>query len=389
MLTQFLVKRFVRNYEAITNVEVRLNYGILGGYVGICVNFLLFLLKLSVGILSGSVSVAADAINNLSDAGSGIVTIIGFKISGKPADSDHPFGHGRVEYIAGVVVSIIIISMGFDFLKESIMRIFKPHSLNMSWIMLGVVGSSLLFKAWLFFFFRYLGKKISSQALIAAAFDSLSDMLGTSVIILAISVEKFWGIGIDGYAGGLVSILLLFGGVKVLRDTINPLLGEPPSSEFVSELRAKILSVKGITGVHDIIIHNYGPNQYFATAHAEVDLDGDLLAVHDLLESTEVMIGQEMPVHLLLHCDPCNTFDPEISSWRVKLEQKVAEFDNKFKVYDFRLRKSEERIILNFHMLIPRNYYLSCGEIQKSLSEAMQEYSGQLELQIEFMNSYV
>ena len=389
MLTKFLIRLFVRKPNELDNPAVRLNYGVFSGYVGVIVNFLLFALKLTMGILSGSVAIAADAINNLSDSGSAAVTIIGFKISAKPADKDHPFGHGRVEYIAGVVVAVIIIAVGFDFLKESIFRIFEHGSAKIDLVMLIIIGFSMLFKGWLFFFYRYVGNKIHSPTLNAAAFDSLSDIGSTAVILIALLAEKYFNLAIDGYVGTIVSVLVLIAGIKVLRDTINPLLGEPPSKEFVDELEARLLQIDGITGVHDVIIHNYGPNQYFATAHAEVDLQGDLLSVHDLLEGAEIEIGKSMPIHLLLHCDPCNTYDAEISSWRVKLETVVAVFDNKFKVYDFRLTRDGEKLIFFFHVLIPRNYYLSGDEIKEHLLQKMREHSDKIELQVEFMNSYV
>ena len=389
MLTKFLIRLFVRKPEELDNPAVRLNYGIFSGYVGVVVNLLLFALKLAMGILSGSVAIAADAINNLSDSGSSAVTIIGFKISAKPADKDHPFGHGRVEYIAGVVVAVIIIAMGFDFLKESIFRIFEHGSAKINLIMLIIMAFSMVFKVWLFFFYSHISKKIHSPALSAAAFDSLSDVGATSVILVALLVEKYFNLAIDGYVGTIVSVLVLIAGIKVLRETINPLLGEPPSEEFVSELVERLLKIDGISGVHDIIIHNYGPNQYFATAHAEVDLVGDLLSVHDLLEQAEIEIGKSMPIHLLLHCDPCNTDDSEISSWRVKLETTVASLDNKFRVYDFRLKRNSENLVFYFHVLIPRNYSLSNEEIKEHLLQKMREYSDKIELQVEFMNSYI
>lgn len=391
MITKLLIKLFVRDSENINKPEVRLSYGIFSGIVGIAVNFLLFILKFSVGLISGSVAIAADAINNLSDAGSAIVTVFGFKIAAKPADSDHPFGHGRIEYVAGVVVSIIILAMGFDFLKEAILRIFNPVAVSLNTVMLILLASSIIFKAWLFFFYRNVGKKINSQTITAAAFDSLSDTVGSSAVLAAVLLEKVIGFSIDGYAGVLVAILLLVGGIKFLRETINPLLGEPPTEELVEELRARLLAFDGISGVHDIIIHNYGPNQYFATAHAEVDLDGNLLEVHDLLEGAEVEIGKEMPIHLLLHCDPYNTQVPAVSEWRVKLEKVVDEFDSKFKVYDFRLVQAEDsKVVLQFHMLVPRNYIFSYDEVKAKLTDLMSEkYEKDIKLQIEFINSYI
>ena len=388
MLTKLLVKLFIRGYDRPEEPNVRVAYGVFSGYVGIAVNLLLFIFKISVGLISGSVAIAADAINNLSDAGSSVVTVFGFKLSSKPADSGHPFGHGRIEYIAGIIVSIIIIAMGLDFLKESVIRIFSPSEVKMGKILIFLVAGSLIFKAWLFFFYRYIGKKINSDTVLAASMDSLCDMVGTTIVLLAVIVSKYTSFPVDGCAGTVVAILVLVGGAKVLRDTTNPLLGEPPSPELVDELRSRLLQCEGIKGVHDIIMHNYGPNQYFATAHAEVDLHEDILEVHDILEGAEVKIGKSMPVQLLLHCDPYNPWDPEVKEWRVRMEEVVAEFDPKFKLYDFRLKKSD-RLILSYHLLIPRNYHISHSEILERLTEKMSNHTPSPELKIEFMHSFV
>ncbi|MBR2440691.1 MAG: cation transporter [Lentisphaeria bacterium] len=389
MLTKLLIKLFIPDSNHPEKPSVRAAYGIFSGYVGIAVNVLLFLLKFTVGLLSGSVAIAADAINNLSDAGSSVVTVFGFKLSSKPADSGHPFGHGRIEYVAGVIVSIIIIAMGLDFLKESILRIFSPSEVKMSKILICLVAGSLLFKAWLFFFYRHVGKKINSDTVLAASVDSLSDLISTSVVILAAIAAKYTSFPVDGCAGTIVALLVLVSGIKVLRDTSNPLLGEPPSSELVEELRTRLLQCHGIKGVHDIIMHNYGPNQYFATAHAEVDLHEEILEVHDMLEGAEVEIGKHMPVHLLLHCDPYNPRDPEVKEWRVRMENVVAEYDPKFKLYDFRLKKENGKIILSYHMLIPRNYHITYEEIQEKLTAGMAKYSPAPEIKIEFLHSYI
>ena len=389
MLTKILIKLFIPGFDHPEKPSVRVAYGIFSGYVGIIVNSLLFLLKFTVGILSGSIAIAADAINNLSDAGSGIVTVFGFKLSAKPADSGHPFGHGRIEYVAGVIVSIIIIAVGLDFLKESVIRIFSPAGVKLDKVLICLVAGSLLFKAWLFFFYRHIGKKINSDTVLAASFDSLSDLICTSVVIFAAVASKYTKFPVDGCAGMIVALLVLSGGIKVLRDTSNPLLGEPPGDELVEELQTRLLRCPGIKGVHDIIMHNYGPNQYFATAHAEVDMKENMLEVHDMLEHAEVEIGKNMPVHLLLHCDPCNPGDPEVKEWRVRMENVVAEFDPKFKLYDFRLKKENKQLILTCHMLVPRNYHIDYAEIQKRLKDNMSKYPPSPELQIEFIHSFI
>ncbi|MBQ9501915.1 MAG: cation transporter [Lentisphaeria bacterium] len=375
MIQKLFIRCFVRDWKNTESPAVRLNYGIFSGYTGLAVNVLLAALKFTVGLLSGSVAIAADAVNNLSDAGNSVVTVFGFKIAAKPADREHPFGHGRIEYIAGVVVSVVIMAMGLNFLAESVQRVVHPQEVRMSPVLTALVAGSLLGKAWLFFFYRRIGKLIDSHTIRAMAFDSLSDMAGTSVVLLAVIAGQFTRFPVDGGAGILAALLVLYGGGKILRETINPLLGEPPGPELVEELRSRLLQCRGIRGVHDIIMHNYGPNRYFATAHAEVNLDADILAVHDMLESAEVEIGKHMPVHLLLHCDPCSTSDPEVRAWQGKAENFIADLNPLYKVHDFRLRRDETGICLDFHLLVPYGCPAEKDEIEKKLAGALAQCS--------------
>ena len=388
MVQQLLIRFFVRDSEHTETAAVRLNYGIFSGYVGMAVNLLLAALKFTISMLSGSVAIAADAVNNLSDTGNSIITIFGFKLAAKPADSGHPFGHGRFEYVAGVVVAVIIVAMGVNFLQESILRIIHPHEVRISPVMTAVVAGSLLLKAWLFFFYRGIGARINSRTIQAMAFDSLSDIAGTSVVLIAVVADQFTAFPVDGCAGVLAALLVLYGGVKVLRETINPLLGEPPGPELVEELRSRLMRCEGIRGVHDVIVHNYGPNRYFATAHAEVNLDADILAVHDMLENAEVEIGKHMPVHLLLHCDPCHTSDPEVRSWQGRVENAVTELNPLFKVYDVRLRREAEgRNFLDFHLLVPRSCPVDHADIERKLAAAVSIYPSPPQLRITFIQS--
>ena len=389
MTTKLLIRLFIPDCEHVERPAVRVRYGILGGAVGIAVNTLLAALKFSVGLASGSVAVAADAVNNLSDAGGSFVTILGFSFSAKPADRDHPFGHGRSEHVAGVVVAVVVIAMGLDFLKESVLRILRPGEVRMSAAMIALVAAAMLLKAWLFFFYRHIGGKIGSDTLRAAAFDSLCDLGSTSAVLIAVAAGKYTAFPVDGIAGVLVALLVLLGGWKILRETTDPLLGKPPSPELVGELRSRLLQCKGIRGVHDIIMHNYGPNQYFATAHAEVDPGSDILTVHDLLENAEVEIGRYMPVHLLLHCDPCDTCDPELRLWQGRLENAVAEQNPRYKVYDLRLRHDAGKKQLSFHLLIPRDDAADCGTMRDELSAALAKYPDPPELSLRIVHSYV
>lgn len=389
MLVKLLIHLFVKDSQYPERPHVRLAYGILAGSVGIAINFLLFCIKLTIGLLSGSIAMAADAVNNLSDAGSSVVSVLGFKLSSKPADNEHPFGHGRLEYVAGVIVAVIIVSVGIDFLKESVLRIFSSSVLHVDNLAIGIFAGTLLFKVWLFVFYRAIGRRIDSKILKAAAFDSLSDLLTTSVVLGAVFTARFTSFPVDGCAGVAVAGFVILGGFGILRDTINPLVGEIPDKALVEELEKRLLACKGICGVHDIILHNYGPNHYFATAHAEVNRDGDLLASHDTLEAAEVEIERNMPVRLILHCDPYNTRDPKVKIWRARTEEAVTAFDHNFKLYDFRLDESEPERVLQFQLLIPRNYALTYEEITDRLTVRMRRFDPALTLRITFSNTFV
>ncbi|MBO7741292.1 MAG: cation transporter [Victivallales bacterium] len=390
MLIRLLCRLFVNDISHPEKPSVRAACGVFSGYVGVAVNVLLFVLKMTVGIIAGSISIAADAVNNLSDAGSGVVTIVGFKLAAKPADKEHPFGHGRIELCCGIIVAVIIMMMGGDFLKEAVTRIFSPEEVKMTPVLAWLLGGSLLFKLWLFFFYRYVGRLINSGTCRAAAFDSLSDMAGTTVVLLAVLASRFTSFPVDGVAGVIVAAMVLIGGIKILKEAVSPLLGEPPSSDFVDELRERLLQCEGITGVHDIIIHNYGPNQYFATAHAEVvENNNSLLSVHDMLENAEIAVGRQMPVHLLLHCDPYDPANAEGKEWRVRLENAVADVDKILKVYDFRLKKQDDRIILTCHLLVPLNYPIPLQTVLDLVKRKIAEYPPSPEVKIYFVHPFV
>jgi divalent metal cation (Fe/Co/Zn/Cd) transporter len=250
-----------------------------------------------------------------------------------------------------------------------------------------LVGSSLFLKAWLFAFYRHVGREIESGTIVAGAFDSLCDIAETAVVLGAVVAGGFCSFPVDGCAGVLAAVLVLFGGAKILRETISPLLGEPPKPEMVEELKSRLLQCDGIQGVHDIIIHNYGPNQYFATAHAEVDLNADILAVHDLLEKAQTEIGRTMPVHLLLHCDPCHRSGPRTREWQDKVENAAAEVNPLFKIYDFQAKRSPDGMVLEFSLLVPHSCSADQPEIEKQLAKAMQQYPSPPRLKITLVRS--
>ena len=389
MLTEMLIRKWLPGHDRPDDPQVRLRYGMFCGYAGLAVNVVLFVLKFTVGILSGSIAIAADAVNNLSDAGSSVVTVFGFKFSAAPADKDHPFGHGRIEYIAGVIVSIIIIAAGLNFLKESFLRIVSPGEVHIGPVLLALIAGSILLKVWLFVLYRRIGARIASQTVRAAAFDSLSDIVCTTVVLLAAVADRWTGFPVDGCAGLLAAIFVLVGGGKILHDTVDPLLGEAPSRELVQELRSRLLLIPGILGIHDIIIHNYGPNRYFATAHAEVDLESDILTVHDLLENAEKEIAAQMPVRLVLHCDPRNAADPRIRQWRERVNGELAKLHPGLKAYDFRIKDAASGPELSFDVLVPRDAPAAPAELQAALLQALRRYPETPELRISVFTSFV
>lgn len=371
--------------------ELRVRCGIVSGITGIACNLLLAAVKLILAALSGSISIAADAVNNLSDTASGIIAVAGFKMSSQPPDAEHPFGHGRTEYVAGLVVATMIMGLGIAFLKDSVIAIFKPSNAVFSNAVIAVLFAAILVKCWLFFFYRKVAKLINSDVIRAAAFDSLSDCLGTFVAVGALSLSRFTAFPVDGCAGVIIAGMILWAGCSVLRDTVSKLLGETPPPDVVDNLKETLLACPGIDGVHDIIFHNYGENAYYVTAHAEISCEGSRFAAHDILENAELAVAQKLPVHLLLHGDPYSKDNPEVIYWRSRLENAVSSIGSELKLYDFRLPGyiGGEVKKISFHLLVPHHYQLSDNEIREKLQQkaALQQHG--IELEITFLKSFI
>ena len=370
--------------------DVRRHCGIVCGITGIICNILLIAVKVVLAVISGSIAIAAEAVNNLSDAGSGIITVAGFHLSNRPPDAEHPFGHGRTEYVAGLIVAVLVIVLGLSFFKDSIISLFRKSSVDADIVTIAVLSSTILIKCWMFFFYRKAAQMLQSPVLRAAAYDSLSDSLGTLVVIGALIASRFTAFPVDGCAGILVAGMTLWAGVSVLKETVNKLLGELPDSSLVEKVRQTILAAPGIDGVHDIIIHNYGENSYFVTAHAEISSEGDRTSAHNILENAEVAVGRKLAVHLLLHGDPHDKAHPEVIYWRSRLESAISYFDSELKVYDFSLEKDDNNQVrkLNFHLLTPRRYNGSEEWLRDNLQKKMHEFQPGIELIIRFVSSY-
>ena len=381
MITEALLRRFAPGGD-------RKRIGVLCGIVGIAANAVICSVKLGLGLFAGSVALTADAMNNLSDAGASLVTLIGFKLAARPADDHHPFGHGRIEYIAGVVLAVLVLAVGLNFLKTSINRLIHPRTIEMATAGLVILFAAAAVKLWLFFFFRTVAKGLGSAVLKASALDSLSDVGVTLMVLLSLFAGRYTSFPVDGCAGVLVAALVLWGGIGVLKDTINPLLGEIPSPEMVQELRERILAQPQILGVHDIILHNYGPDRYFASAHAEVDAAVSPMTIHEVLEAAETDVAKHLPIRLVLHSDPFESSDPAVRIWRGRVEKWVGKLDPVLKVYDFRI-VSEAEPHLSFHLLIPRVFRLTPEEVREGLLQELRRYAPTVVLEIRFVPRFV
>lgn len=337
MISQLLVKRFIKNSENVENEKIRNSYGFLGSIIGIIVNAVLFGVKLVVGIISGSISVTADAFNNLSDTTSSIITMLGFKLASKPADEEHPFGHGRIEYLSGLIVSFMVLLVGFQFVKSSYARIINPTPVKFEIIPFILIVLSVFTKVWLSRFNKYIGKTINSSALQASSMDALGDVFTSSCVALSLLLSKWITFPIDGYIGMLVSLFILYSGYSLIKDTLDPLLGTAPDSDLVEKITSSLLSYEYITGTHDLIIHNYGPNKFIATVHAEVPQDISIVKIHDVIDRAEKEISEKLNVVLVIHMDPINTNDEEVNYAKSEVESIITKYSMIKSLHDFRM----------------------------------------------------
>lgn len=368
-MTRLLVKLFVKDSENINNIRVRTAYGTLGSVTGIILNILLAVSKYIAGIISGSISVTADAINNLSDAGSSIISLIGVKVSAKPADKSHPYGHGRIEYISALAVAFFVLLMGVELLKSSISKIIHPEPVIFSGLSLGILIASIAAKLWLGIFNRRLGKKINSAPMMAVMKDSFSDCLATSVAAISIIVSAFSKINIDGFLGVFVAGFILIAGINILKDTVGELLGKPPEKELVEAIENKILTYDNIVGVHDLIIHDYGPSRKFASAHAEVPSNADIMEAHDIIDLIERDIANEFGMTISIHLDPIVVDDEKINNLRKMTLDTVKGISEDMSIHDFRVVDGPTHTNLIFDLTVPYENKISNEEIIKTVED--------------------
>ena len=355
-MTEFLVNKFIKDSANIESTEVRTRYGMLASVVGIFCNVLLFSVKLAIGLILSSLAVTADAFNNLSDAASSIINFVGVKMAGKPADAEHPFGHGRIEYIAALIVSFLVIEVGFTFFKSSISKIMHPEEITFDPVPFIILILSILVKLWMAFFNNKLGKRIDSKVMLATAADSLGDVITTSATVISIVICHFTSINVDAIAGLIVSGIVIWSGVSIAKDTLEPLIGQRVPSELYQKITDMVESYEGIVGAHDLIVHNYGPNRSMATIHAEVPNDVSIEASHEIIDRIERDAKKKLNILLVIHMDPIEMRDEEVLELRDKTSHIVHALDPELHFHDFRVLKENEKKNLVFDLVVPDSY---------------------------------
>ena len=374
-MVQLLARYFIKNYEQTESPSVRQSYGVLCGSVGIGFNILLFIGKFLAGLISNSIAITADAFNNLSDAGSSLITLIGFKMAGQKPDTEHPFGHGRIEYLTGLLVSLLILLMGVELIKSSVSKILHPEATECTPVVAGILIVSILVKLYMYLYNRSTGRKIDSAAMMATAADSLSDMLSTSVVLIATLIGKFTGLQIDGWCGLLVGIFILYAGFSAAKDTISPLLGQPPQKEFVEKIESIVQSYPQVLGIHDLIVHDYGPGRVMISLHAEVPASGDMLHLHDTIDNIERQLHRELHCDAVIHMDPVMNDDEETQELKKQVTCCLHELDKSLHLHDFRIVKGPTHTNIIFDILVPFKFQLSDAEISRFMEEKIHSIS--------------
>lgn len=351
----------------------------MSGAVGIFLNLCLFAAKLAAGIFSASVSVVADAFNNLSDAGSSVVTFLGFKLASRPADEEHPFGHGRYEYVAGLGISVVILLMGIELIKSSVEKIISPtEDTIITAASVCILAASVVVKLWMFFFNRRLAKMINSSALRATSLDSLTDCIATTVVLTGLVVSYFTGVGIDGWLGVAVALFIIFTGINTFKDSLSPLLGTPPDEEFVDAIKETVLADDMIVGIHDLIVHDYGPGRRIISLHAEVPCDEDILKAHDAIDLVEKTLERKYNCLATIHMDPIASNDEYTNSLKLEVMEKLTQINKDFSIHDFRVVKGETHTNVLFDLVVPHNIKLDFSEIRTLVKENMREIDSKL-----------
>ena len=388
-MIKFLAGIFIKDAENTSDPKVREKYGVLCGAVGVLLNALLFAGKYIAGVLSGSIAITADAFNNLSDAGASVVTLTGFRLAGKRADKEHPFGHGRIEYISGLVVAALILLMGFELAKSSVGKIFSPEAVEMSVTVAVILAVSVLVKLYMYAYNKSVGKKIKSSAMLAAGADALSDCAATLAVLAATLIGHFTNLRIDGYIGAAVSLLIFRAGISAARDTIAPLLGKAPEPELVEEIERLVLSHEPVCGIHDLVVHDYGPGRLMISLHAEVPADRGILELHDVIDSAEIELRTHLGCEATIHMDPIVTNDAETEAVRAGVLEALRGVDKRLTMHDFRMVTGPTHTNLIFDVVAPFDLKLTDTQLKESVQAAVRAQDGTWNAVIKVDRSYV
>lgn len=375
-MIQLLAKIFIKNQEDVENPKVRQAYGVLCGTVGIVLNILLFAGKWLAGFLSGSIAITADAFNNLSDAGSSVLTLIGFHLSGQKPDQKHPFGHGRMEYISGLFVSVAILIMAVELIQSSVHKLIHPEAIEGSPLILAILMVSVCVKVYMAYYNKKIGKKINSAAMAATAADSMSDTIATSAVLFSTVISMAAGVNLDGWCGLLVGVFILYSGVQALKDTVDPLLGQAPDKALVEQIQSLVTSYPVVQGIHDMMIHDYGPGRRIVSLHAEVDAKGDILKIHDEIDNIERQLRENLNCHATIHMDPVEADNEEVRKLRLQTAKLIAGMELNLSIHDFRVVKGETHTNLIFDVVVPFECPLKDSEVIEKIEEGIQQYPG-------------
>ncbi len=386
-MTAWLLKTFVKTPDRVTDPDVRAAYGTLASVTGVAVNLLLAAGKFLMGMLSGSLAIMADAANNLSDAAGSIVTLITTRLALKPVDQEHPFGHGRMEYIGSLAVGALIVVMGLGLMRDGVTSILHPEPLTITPLVVGILAASIVLKGWLYFFYKKLGKAVQNGTLLAAAKDSLGDVLSTGGVLVSVLISLCFGLNEDGWMGVIVALVVLKAGVEVCRDTVDSLLGGKPDPEKTRQIREMLLSREGILGVHDLVLHDYGPGRCIASVHAEVSADCDVVAIHEVIDDAEREIGDKLHMAICIHMDPIVTGDETTNRVRSQMETFLQNTDPCLSLHDFRMVPGQGHINLIFDCVTPAGYK-GRDELLKALSAYALSLDSRYRLVVQFDTDY-
>lgn len=387
-MQNFLVKKFIKDYDKTEDPQVREAYGKLAGVVGIVSNTAISVMKIGVGLVFSSISILADGINNLTDASSSLITLIGFRMAAKPADEDHPYGHARIEYITGLIVSFLIIMLGGQMLKASVEKILHPDALQFSLLAVGVLVVSILMKLWQARFNMKMGEAIDSATLKATGADSRNDVISTTAVLISLFIGKLTGYQLDGFMGVLVALFIVWSGISLIKETSDPLLGLAPDPTLVGEIQSRVMEHEGILGLHDLVVHDYGPGRVFASVHVEVDANENLMKSHDMVDNIEKEISSQLRIHLVAHMDPVDTKDPLTQTVKQQLREIVEEIPEILSTHDLRVVSGYTHHNLVFDIVISPGCEKSDGQLKAMIAGRLKEYDPKYNAVIEVDRNY-